>query len=264
MRLILCLFLFLSPAALAQIPMPTMAPPAAQPSVQASGQPAQPSSLQKPAQAPPFADWKSLGKPMVDDSKPMKDRYVYLNGPATDQNISLERAIFSQNEINEWIRVNLAQILTLSGKEYDHQVYRNRVVFTPAGYADYIVYLRSANFAKFLKDNQYKVVTFVEGMPEIISEGIQSDAGKPPYYRWQVKTILVLSYLDYRNQIPAALFKGVDRNKVNNRLPVQANLEIIRIPVTADGAVIAINHLSFTEPEQSPFTESLDPSSDGL
>lgn len=195
-------------------------------------------------------DWKSLGKSLADDSKPMMDRYVYMNADATDKNIPTEKPVLSQNDVHEWLSLHLAQVLTLSGKNYDRQVYQNRLVFTPKGYGDYIVYLRNAHFEKFLKDNQYKLVSFVDGTPEILSEGLQTDEGKPPYYRWQAKAILVLSYLDYRNNPPAALFKETDPRKINNRLPIQANIELVRIPVQENGTVVAINSLTFTEPEK--------------
>ena len=236
MRIILCLFLLLASPALAQTPAPTA----------------------------PVADWKSLGKPLDDDSKSMMDRYVYMNTDASDKNIPLDRAVLSQRDIQEWINENLAQVLTLDGRNYDSQVYNSRLVFTPTGYADYILYLRNANFAKFLKDNQYKVTSFVQGSPAILSEGVQTEAGKFPYYRWQAKAILILSYLDYRNQTPAALFKDVPKDKIDNRLPIQANIELIRIPMQANGSVIAINHLAITAPDPEKPTESLDPAATGL
>ena len=247
MRFIFCLFLLLSSAAFAQTPAPAASGPV----------PAR-------AAAPAVPNWKLLGKPMTDDSKQMKDRFVYMNAEATDTNISLARPVLSQIEINDWMNEHLSQILTLDGKAYDRQVYANRFVFTPTGYADYIVYLRSANFAKFLKENQYKVTSFVQGSPEILSEGIQSEPGKTGVYRWQTKAILILSYLDYRNETPAALFKGIEKSKIDNRLPIQANVELVRVPMQEDGSMVAINHLSFTAPDTAKPTESLDQTQDGL
>lgn len=233
MRLILFFFLLLSCPAFAQNAVPAAAKPA-------------------------VADWKSLGQPLADDTKPMMDRYVYNNIEATDQKLSVAVPGLSQDDIREWLNEHLAQILTLDGKSYDRKVYDNRVIFTPNGYAEYVVYLRSANFAKFLKDNNYKVTSYVDGQPAIISEGVTTENGKTPTYHWKAKAIMVLSYLDYRNQIPMALFKDKPKDKIDNRLPIQANIELVRIPVQKDGTMIAIHHLSFSAPEKGLVLESLD------
>jgi hypothetical protein len=210
---------------------------------------------------PAFAqavDWKSLGQPLDDDTKAMRNRYVYTNTDTLSKNIPVDKPVLSQAKIAEWLNEHLGQIMTLDGKRYDSQVYANRLIFTPAGYADYIVYLKTTNLAPFLKDNQYKVVAFVDGPPNITSEGLEQ-IGTDDVYAWQVTATLVLSYLDYNNQPPAALYKN--QPKADNRLPVQAKIDLIRIPATNGANLVAINHLSFG-PVPAP-TESLDPAATG-
>lgn len=223
-----------------------------------------PAYAQNAPVAPSLPDWKSIGTGLADDRKPMNDRYVYMNGEASDRNIALDKAILTQSDIRDWINENLAQILTLDGRIYDRQVYENRLVFTPSGYADYIIYLKGANFSQFLKGNQYKVTAFVEGAPKTLSEGVQTVPGKAPTYHWQASAILILSYLDYRNQPPAALFPDASKGKIDNRLPIQANIELVRIPAQENGSIIAIDHLSIVTPETPAGTESLDRTQDGL
>jgi hypothetical protein len=199
-------------------------------------------------------DWKTLGRPVDEDTKPMVDRRVYFNTDLMDKNIPVDQAILPQDKVAEWINQHLGQIMTLNGKQYDTQTYNNRVLFTPTGYAEYVVYLKTTNLASFLKDNQYKVAAFVDGSPQVTSQGIEQVGGTNTY-SWQVTTKLVLSYLDYRNQPPAALFK--DQAKADNRLAVQAKIDLIRIPAQNNGNLVAINHLSFGPVPAA--TESLDP-----
>jgi hypothetical protein len=197
-------------------------------------------------------DWKSLGQPLDDDTKSMRDRLVYTNSDTLGKNIPVDKAVLSQGKVAEWINEHLGQVMTLQGKNYDEQVYANRVLFTPSGYADYIVYLKTTNLAPFLKDNQYKVVAFVDGPPNITNEGLEQN-GTDNVYSWQITAKLVLSYLDYNNKPPAALFKD---SKADNRLPIQAKIDLIRIPTNGTNSMVAINHLSFGVVPTA--TESLD------
>ena len=69
---------------------------------------------------------------------------------------------------------------------------------------------------KFLKDNQFKVAAYVDGMPEITGQGVRditaaTDTDKKYLYVWQANALIVLSYLDYRNQPPVSLFPQKDK-----------------------------------------------------
>jgi hypothetical protein len=198
-------------------------------------------------------DWKTLGRPLDDDTKSMKDRYVYFNSDAMSKNIPVDQALLPQDQVITWVNDHLGQAMTLSGKLYDAQTYNNRLLFTPTGYADYIVYLKNTNLGAFLKTNQYKLAAVVDGVPKINSQGLQK-LNNVDTYTWEITSNLALSYLDYRNQAPAALTK--DPANKNNRSLVQAQIELIRIP-SQNNNIVAINHLSFGAVPTT--TESLDP-----
>lgn len=202
------------------------------------------------------SDWKTLGLPIDDDSKSMMDRYVYFDDATTDKNVSLSKPVISHADMEEWIKSHLGQIMTLDGQKYDADLARNGPLFTPRGFADYVLYLQDANMKKFLTDNQFKVVAYVEGTPEITTQGLrdehatlrESDPLIAPkmVYVWQANATIILSYLDYKNQPPANLFPEKDPRKIVNRFPVKARLEIIRIPVQESGNLVAVNRVRFS------------------
>jgi Type-IV b secretion system, inner-membrane complex component len=236
-------------AAHAQITLPTPVIPASR----AAPDPKAPAPLYGPV------DWKKIGSSLNDDTKNMMDRYVYINEDATDLNVSLARPILANSEIIEWVKVHLGQIMTLDGTAYDRKLISNQLLFTPSGYADYVVYLRDANMGKFLKDNSFKMTGFVEGDPEVTSQGtrnipskIPGEAAKPVYV-WQMNADIVLSYLDYKNEAPVELFPDRDKRKINNRFPLKVKMELIRIPIkeTGDNRV-AINRISFMSKPADP------------
>lgn len=204
--------------------------------------------------AAPNTDWKSLGRPVDDDSKAMMDRYVYFDDLTTDKGVPVYRPVMSQSDISDWVKVNLAQVLTFGARDFDAKIRSNAPLFTPQGYREYIAYLGSANMDKFLKDNTLKVAAYVDGIPSIENQGMREIASTDPnapkqyVYVWQVKAQLILSYLDYRNQPPAILFPQADKRTINNRFPAVATMDIVRIPMREDGNLVAIDKIDFKAP----------------
>ncbi|MDB5477908.1 MAG: hypothetical protein JWM96_403 [Alphaproteobacteria bacterium] len=192
-------------------------------------------------------DWKNLGRPLADDSQNMRDRFVYTNIEINNNNTGLDKPIISREGLADWLRLRVGQLMTLDGALYDSQVRVNQAWFTPTGYADYVIYLKSAGLDKFLKENRFKMASFVEGNPEILSEGPRPDEKNPSVnvYAWQTSVRLAMSYLDYKNQPPESIFKNVDPRQVKNRIPIEAKLELVRVPAQIGGSVVAINHISF-------------------
>lgn len=201
-------------------------------------------------------DWKKLGNPVDDDSKSMMDRYVYFDDATTDKQVALSKPVISHQEMEEWIKSRLGQIMTLDGRLFDSQVSQNSGFFTPRGFADYMMYLRDANMKKFLADNQFKVIAYVDGIPEITTHGLrdenaaarEKDPSTPPklIYVWQANATIVLSYLDYANRAPPSLFPEKNPAQIINRFPVKARLEMVRIPMQEDGNLVAINRIRFS------------------
>lgn len=225
--LALCLAVFLSPVALAQ------------------------STTARPA-----TDWKKLGNPVDDDSKSMLDRYVYFDDATTDKNVVLSKPVISSHDMEEWLKSHLGQIMTLDGRHFDAQITQNGSLFTPRGFADYVMYLNDANMKKFLADNQLKVLAYVEGTPEITTHGLRDENAqlreKDPSiepklaYVWQANATVILSYLDYSNRPPPSLFPQKDPRQIMNRFPVKARIEITRVPMQEDGNLVGINRVRFS------------------
>lgn len=225
-----------------------------QPVVQPSAQPQ--GSAQNSASTTTYSkEWKKLGTPVDDDSKSMLDRYVFFDDATTDKNVTLSKPVLSHQDMEEWIKSHLGQIMTLDGRRFDAQLNANGPLFTPRGFADYVMYLRDANMKKFLADNQFKVQAYVEGTPEITTHGLRDDnvmlREKDPSvapkltYVWQANVNIVLSYLDYSNRPPPSLFPQKDPAQIINRFPVKARVELVRIPMQQDGELIAINRVRF-------------------
>lgn len=209
-----------------------------------------------PSWAQNSSEWKKLGNPVDDDSKSMWDRYVYFDDATTDKQVALSKPVISILDMGEWIKSHLGQIMTLDGRLFDSQVSKNSLFFTPRGFADYVMYLRDANMKKFLADNQFKVIGYVDSIPEITTHGLrdenalarEKDPSLPPklVYVWQANATIILSYLDYANRPPPSLFPERDPAKIINRFPVKARLEIMRIPMQEDGNLVAINRIRFS------------------
>ena len=203
-------------------------------------------------------DWKTIGKPLDDDTKSMMDRYVYINQEATDKNVTLDRPVLSQQDINNWIKEHLTQIMSFDGLKFDAQLTQNRNIFTASGYDNYTGYLNNTGLDKFLKDNRLKTVSFVEGEPQVTAQGLreipaslepanpaQANAPKKFNYVWQANAMLVLSYLDYRNEVPPSIAQSPDRAKAQNRFPISVTLELVRIPMQENNNLVAINSIQF-------------------
>lgn len=213
------------------------------------------SAASNSAAKPAASDWKKLGNPVDDDSKSLLDRYVYFDDATIDKNVTLSKPVVSYHDMEDWLKSYLGQAMTLDGRNFDSQIKKNGPLFTPRGFADYVMYLNDANMQKFLTDNQFKVIAYVEGTPEITTHGLrdenatarEQDPSIEPklVYVWQANATIVLSYLDYSNQPPHSLFPQRDPHKINNRFPVKARIEVTRIPMQADGNLVAINRIRF-------------------
>lgn len=194
-------------------------------------------------------DWKAIGTPLDDSSySAFKDRYVYFDGNTTDKTIGLDIPVLSQQELAQWIKDNLAQILTLNDHQYNQQINATQTLFTPTGFADYVVYLEKAGMKKFLTTNNFKVAAFVEGTPDIKARGLRpgTSLNAPAIYVWEATAQLVLSYLNYRNEPPPNLFPQKDKRVIVNRFPVEVQMEIVRIPMQKNNNLVAINRIAFT------------------
>lgn len=234
------------------VSVPVTAHAQTQAGVQAGAQ----TQTKNPAVAPASVDWKKLGNPVVDDSRSMMDRYVYFDDATTDKNVILSKPVISHQDMEEWVKSHLGQIMTLDGRHFDTQIKRNGPLFTPRGFADYVMYLNDANMQKFLADNQFKVISYVEGTPEITAHGLrdentsarEKDPSVEPkmIYVWQANATIILSYLDYNNRPPPSLFPQRDPRQITNRFPVKARIEIVRIPMQKDGNLVAINRIRFS------------------
>lgn len=204
-------------------------------------------------------DWKSIGRPLDDDTRSMMDRYVYMNVDSIDRNIGLDNPVLSQTQIQDWIRNNLGLVMSLNGEKIESQMMANRLKFTPKGYGEYVRYLHQSNLFTFLKTNQFKTGAYVEGTPEFLALGLRdlmqakntenSDEqdGMTKYaYVWQLRSTLILNYLDYSNNPPEILFKDKQNTQIENRFPVVVEIELIRIPFDENENFIAINSIRFS------------------
>ncbi len=208
---------------------------------------------------PAFAvDIAALGRPLDDDTKPMVDRYVYFNIEATDKNVSLDRAILSTQDIEEWLRQRITDALTLNGAQYDQKIITLKRFFTAPGYAAYVSSLEQASLPSLLKEKAYELSAVVVDRPEIVGQGLRdiTPADNPPpnkiyQYVWQARVPAILSYVH-----------GSEILSYNTIIEV----EVTRIPLTAEDSKVALNGWRFGEskPVEKPKDTTAAPVNDAV
>jgi hypothetical protein len=183
------------------------------------------------------ADWKSLGRPLPDDTKRMEDRYVYFNDNATDKNVSLDRPVLVASDIQEWLQTHIPEVLTLDGPRYEQQIAVNRRYFTPNGYADYIASLTSARIPTLLKEQRYKMAAVVTDPPNLFAKGTRKLNATAAVYVWQAEIPLQLNYLGLTG---------------SNTYKIYLTVELVRIPMQTDNNLVALNGWRFSGRPRSP------------
>lgn len=189
--------------------------------------------------APALAiDILSLGKPIDNDLKEMKDRLVYLDADVADPSVALDRPIFSTSEIDEWVQQSVAEVLNLDGETYDSQTALSKRFFTEQGYTEYTASLISASLPVLLKEQGYALSAVVLQRPEITAQGLRDIAPKIQsagaaqsapsifQYVWQVNVPVVLTYTKIQEIMT---------------YDILVNTEIVRVLGRQDDQKIAMN-----------------------
>lgn len=188
-------------------------------------------------------DWKSLGKPLTDDTKSMYDRYVYFDGNTTDKNIGIDKPVLLNDEIQAWIAQRAAEVMTLDGAHYEQQIAVNRRHFTPKGYGEYVASLDAAQIPKLLKEQRYKMSAVVIDPGNVFAKGLrdenEADKDKPDHkaklvYIWQIEVPITLNYQNLNG---------------TNSYKIYLTAELKRIPMQTDNenTLVAINGWRFAQ-----------------
>lgn len=191
------------------------------------------------AVSPVFAqetDWKSLGKPLDDDTKPMMDRYVYFNDTTTDKGVALDKPVLAPNDVIEWITQRIADCMTFSPGDYDAKTVTNRRYFTPKGYGEYIATLNSAQLPDVIKNKRFRLSSVVLEPPVITAKGVREEPvdskdpskGNQKIFVWQIDAPAILGY------------QGA--NLIDNKsYKVTIKSEIVRVPMQSDNTLVSLN-----------------------
>ncbi len=187
---------------------------------------------------------QALGRPIDDDSKSVYERGVYFDDNTTDKNVTLDKAVLSNGEIQSWLQQRIAELLTLNGASYEKIVVGNKKLFTQHGFADYVGSLERVQLPKVLKEQGYKTSAVAFDPPNITAQGLrdetdptQPDAPKKFVYVWQASVPVTLTYT---------------RATDNKPYKVRVTVEIVRIPMQPDTSLIALNSWTLApEPEKT-------------
>lgn len=190
------------------------------------------------ASAAGAVDIAALGKPLDNDTTPMRDRYVYFNQEAIDKTVPVDRAILSVPDIEEWLRQHVTDALALNGQNYEQKTSANKAYFTPEGYGYYLNSLEEVSLPVLLKEQGYTLSAVVIDKPEITGHGLRdvtpegsaADAVRKMQYVWLAKVPALVSYI-----------KDTDVKSYN----VVIETEIVRVPLRDDGTKVAINAWRF-------------------
>ncbi len=175
-------------------------------------------------------DLMRLGRPLGGDDTPMRDRYVYFNESTVSKDVPVTTPVLLNADIAEWLSQRLAEIMTLDGPGYEQQVTVNRRYFTESGYKDYVAGLIASQVPKLLKEQRYRMSAVVLAPPEILAQGLRENADKSHVYVWQVEAPATLVYQNFEN---------------SNSYKVRLKAEIVRIPMTEEGSLVALNRWQF-------------------
>jgi hypothetical protein len=191
---------------------------------------------------PAFAiDWNAIGKPLDDDSKKMRDRYVYFDGNTTSQNIGIDKPVINFQDIQDWVSQRAAETLTLDGPHYEQQIAVQQRNFTSKGYGEYIASLEASQIPKLLKDQHYTMRAIVMDPPNVVANGLRDEGGDKTAanYKEQLTYIWIVDVpvnMTYHSMSGDTVYK------------IYLTVELKRIPMQADNnnALIAINAWQFS------------------
>ena len=182
-------------------------------------------------------DWKSLGKPLDDDTKAMTDRYVYSQAETTtDKNVGIDKPVLAPNDVAEWITQRIPELFALSAKDYDQKMVVSQIHFTPKGYGQYVKSLIAAQLPLVVKEKNFTLSAMVPDPPIVTAKGLRDDADKTVtnpvpkmVYVWQLDTPVNLGY-----RSPGLTFEV-------KTYKVLIKVDLVRIPMKEDGTLIAID-----------------------
>ena len=201
-------------------------------------------------------DWKSLGRPLDDDTKAMRDRYVYSQAETTtDKTVGVDKPVLSPEDVVVWLTPHISELYDLNSMNYDQKTIANQKYFTPKGYAEYIGSLNAAQLPAVVKQKRYSLAAVVPEPATVVAKGLRDEGDKtqpnpvPQYvYVWEVDAPVTLVY------------RNPDMTDTKN-YKVTAKVELIRIPMKEDTTLVAINGWSLQEykPAYVPSTATSNP-----
>jgi len=176
-------------------------------------------------------DLMKLGRPLGgDDTTPMEDRFVYFNESTVSKDVPVTTPVLINSDIEEWLSQRIAEVMTLDGPGYEQRVTVNRRYFTATGYKDYVSNLVASQVPKLLKEQRYNMSAVVLQKPEILAQGLRENEDKSYVYVWQEEAPVTLVYQNLES---------------SNNYKVRLKAEIVRIPMTEDNSLVALNRWQF-------------------
>jgi hypothetical protein len=177
-------------------------------------------------------DWKSIGKPVEDDTTAMEERYVHFDGNTTDKNVPLDKAVLDSPDIQEWLSQRVAEVMKLDGPKYEQQITVNKRHFTEQGYGNYLAALEAAQIPKLLKEQHYTMAAVLTNLPNVYAKGLRElpDNKGTFIYVWRVEVPVTLNYQSING---------------SSNYKVYLQTELVRIPMREDGTLVAIDSWEF-------------------
>jgi hypothetical protein len=165
---------------------------------------------------------EALGRPLADDSVGYYDRVVDFSENSLPKSVDVGTGIYTNKEITEWTSEILPQLLTLTVANFPQIQALAKSRFTPTGLIMYQNDLLQSNIEDLLKRQNYTLTTMLDGVAFVQEHGVDGN-----HYHWLLTVPILMTY---------------EGGIVPRTYMMQAEIEIIRVPFTADNPKgLAIN-----------------------
>ena len=193
--------------------------------------PSVPSSVQ-PATKTLKQDLDQIGRGLADDRTDMYQRYVYDDAQTVDTHVSLALPVLPNQDVQEWVREIVPQIMTVSPTLYPTHIKTIPRYFTQAGWQQLQGQWNQAGIPQLMQ-NDYHMNAVVTEVPQIIAKGRRDNV-----YRWIVDVPVLLTYTDVGQKAQS--------------YALNLRIGITRIPMLPDSRLIAIESWGIAPAKAKP------------
>ncbi|HEY1095647.1 MAG TPA: DotI/IcmL family type IV secretion protein [Alphaproteobacteria bacterium] len=177
-------------------------------------------------------DMEAIGEKLNDDRVDMYDRYVFDDDQTIDKKVALRLPVYPNQDVEEWLRDNIAPIMTVSPASYPGHIRKIVPYFVPKGLQQFQIQWEKTGVRQLVIEQNYSMTGLIVDRPHLVAKGRLKDV-----YHWIYDVPVFLTY---------------NKSTTPPTLPISFNVKLriglTRIPMQANNQLIAIDQWDLTPP----------------